>query len=112
MEADLQAIRDAVSAATLSEDLRQGLLWCLDQLPGLYRELRQTCESRYTDEISRLVRVMLQRLAERDAACPDAAKVAQVMALGLRAMHERLGIPRLDFKQPAPPKRARPPAAR
>src|SRR4051794_6436389 len=108
MDADFQAMRDLADAAALPEGVRHTLAWCLGQLPPLYRELRRTYDSRHGDEIQRLVRGMLQALAGPGAASPDAPRVAEAITGRLRAMHERLGIPRLGFTLPGPARKARP----
>jgi hypothetical protein len=101
MEADLQAVRDLVNAARLSESVRQTAVWCLDQLLSLYREFLQTCNQRQGDEIRRLVQGMIQGLAEEALARP----VAEAIVDRLRAMHERLGMPALEFNFPKQPRK-------
>src|SRR5262249_39601247 len=90
MDDDLAAVGGLVEAAEVPEAARQGLLWCVGQLPRLYQELVRTCESRYADEIGRVVGGVLKALAK------DAAAAEAVVAR-LRGMHERLGIPRIAF---------------
>jgi hypothetical protein len=101
MDADLQAVQEAVDAAGLSEDIRQTTQACLGQLPKLYRELCQRCESRYSDEIGRLIHAMLKELAGFPA-------VAEGVIRRLQAMHERLGIPVPNLKPYLPAKKTRP----
>jgi hypothetical protein len=103
MDKDFKAIRQALNGAKLSEEARVRALWCLEQLPALYRGLAETYESRYVDEISRLVSVMVGRLAEKTSDRP----VAVAVEGRLRAMHERLGIPALSLKPLAPAKTPR-----
>jgi hypothetical protein len=54
METELEAIREAVRAADLTDETRHTVGWCLDQLPHLCREFTRTNESRFGDEIRRL----------------------------------------------------------
>jgi hypothetical protein len=84
MEPEFEAIREAVRAADLLDEKRHTVSWCLDQLPGLYREFARTNESRFGDEIRRLTGAALMSLDEEAAA----AVTAQ-----LRALHARLGLP-------------------
>jgi hypothetical protein len=86
---ELDGIRCMVAAARLSDEVRQSVAWCLDPLPGLYCEFFRTCESRYGDEIRRLVDAMLQKVAD--------ASARGTILDQLRAMHARLGIPFLNF---------------
>jgi hypothetical protein len=88
-----------VEEADVAEAPRQAIAWCLRQLPRLYRELARTAESRYADEITRLARAMLKALAG------GAPGVAEALVARLHALHGRLGLPALDLKPPAPPKR-------
>jgi hypothetical protein len=93
VDADLQALRELLAAATLSDERRKAALQCVGQLPRLYRGLCETYESRYADEIARLVQAVC-RLA---AGVPSLAEAITVL---LRDMQERLGIPGPDFKSP------------
>jgi len=96
MDADLQAVHDLLDTTTLSEEKRHTVSWCLGQLPDLYESLKQTSDTRYIDEICRLVRGLLEAL--RAASNPGARRSADAVALRLVAMHERLGLPNLDIK--------------
>ena len=46
-----------------SGDTSHTVVWCLEQLPGLYAKFCQTRESRYGDEIRRLEQGILGELA-------------------------------------------------
>jgi hypothetical protein len=100
METDLQAVRATVDAADLSADARQLATQCLGQLPRLYEGLCQTYESRYSDEIGRLLQVLFRGVS-------GAPGAAEAIAGQLQAMHERLGIPGPSCKLPAPTRAAR-----
>jgi hypothetical protein len=108
MEADLQAVEGMVAAAGLPEQERQTLLWCVRQLPQLYRQLAQTNESRHSDDILRLVQGMLKTLKGAGKAYPDAARLAEGITSRLQAMQERLGIPGPDLNSLHAPRLARP----
>jgi hypothetical protein len=99
VDADFQAIRDAVDGVKLSADQKHVVTWCLAQLPKLYREFSQTYEVRVKQQIAQLVQQVLHQLAS----APDARAVAEAMTVRLCAMHERLGIPGPDFKPLPPP---------
>jgi hypothetical protein len=103
MEADFRAMRDIVDGAALSAEGRSTALWWFDQLPWPYRELGRTYDNRYLDEIRRLVQLMLKALTEKDTP----GVVGDILSR-LLAMHERLGIPQLGLKAPAPAKRPPP----
>ena len=96
MDTDLQAIRDVVNAATLSDEARQTVAWCLDQLPKLYQELARTYDAKYSDDIRRLVQAILTQLSGPNT--PGARRAADAVTLQVLAMHERLGIPTFGLK--------------
>jgi hypothetical protein len=83
-----------LAAAALPDERRAAALQCVGQLPRLYRGLCETYESRYANEIARLVQT----------ACALAAGVpglAEAITALLRDMQERLGIPGPEFRPPA-----------
>jgi hypothetical protein len=82
-----------VATATLPDDVRATVTWCLDQLPGQYRELDRTYDARHSDEVRRLVEALLGALR-----AAGARQAAEAVTLRLVAMHERLGIPSLGLK--------------
>jgi hypothetical protein len=94
MDAEFELVRDAVKGATLAEGARHTVTWCLDRLPELYSDFCRSYDTRYSDEIRRLVRGVLQALTE-DARNRGAA---EAVAGHLRGMHERLGIPVPDLR--------------
>jgi hypothetical protein len=59
MDAAFATLRDMVNSATLADEVRRTVLWCLDQLQGRYRQLVETCDTWHSDEIVRLVQGML-----------------------------------------------------
>jgi hypothetical protein len=92
MEAELQTVRDMVSGATLSEDARHTINWCLEQLAPLYEQFLQSYNQRYNDEIRRLIQGMVNNLAKET--------LAESITGQFRAIHERLGLPALVFNPP------------
>ncbi|SRR6266542_3339297 len=101
MDSDLQkelaAIQDLVEAAGIPDRPRQTILSSLKQLPLLYQELLRTYESRYVNEIVRLVTVMRQALTNNGA-----RELAEAIATRMTAMHSRRGFPSLGLKPAAP----------
>lgn len=72
------------------------------KLSDLYTQYRLTNESRYGDEITRLVQGVLNELA----ACPDAQKLDAEFRSRLHLLHEELGVPTLPLKPSPPPPKA------
>lgn len=105
LQALLAALGNQVRAAAIPDGCKQTAAGCLGQLPTLYAQFRQTNESRYGDEITRLVQWMLKGLAQSNTEGPEARKLEASLINRLRLFHERFGIPPLNFK----PYRASPP---
>ena len=82
---ELTELRTLVEGAGLTAEARHSALWCLGQLPALYRDLRQTDEQRFFDGIQRLARVV---------AGHDGAAIARFQAL-----HRRLGLRELTLRR-------------
>jgi hypothetical protein len=89
---DLQAIRNSVNKASLSETVLTRAHWYLDKLPDLYSDLEKTDESRFLDEIARHLRAMLMSI--------DSPTAVDAIVIELHAMHERHGIPKLNLRLP------------
>src|SRR5947209_4626396 len=104
IQAHLKRLTDAVQATPIPEDCKQTALWCLKKLPPLYALSGQTNESRHDEEITRLVRVLIQQLTA-GATCPQTQKLAAGVPEGFRLLHERLGLSYLALKIPTPPAR-------
>jgi hypothetical protein len=94
---EIAAIATLLQGADMPEDARQTALWCIQQLPGLYRDLGRTYDSRHGDEILRLSRAASLKV-------PDAG-VAEAIREQLVGLHERLGFGKLDLKPRRPPAR-------
>ena len=97
LQAELATIEKLVEAAEAADRARPAVLWVLNRMPLLYQQLLKTYESRYVDEIVRLVTVIRQELTNEDA-----PELAATIATRLTAMHSRRGFPSLSLK-PAPP---------
>jgi hypothetical protein len=104
----LAALGDEVQAAALPDDCQHTALWCVGQLPALYAQYCLTSESRYGEEITRLVRGVLKELARNQKVWPGAAKLAADVTDRLRLLHQEFGLPGLNLK----PLGAPPPCSR
>jgi len=91
--AQLAAIGNKVLTVAIPEDCKRTVAWCVEQLPALYAKLLQTNESRYAEEIARLVQGLLNQLAT-----PEAQKPAARITQQLRHLHEQFGLPRLNLR--------------
>jgi hypothetical protein len=102
MHPDIQAhfkeLEDAVRTTAVPPDRREVIAGAVRQLAALYTRFRQTNDSRYGDEITRLVQGVLKDLQ----ACPEARKLDAAFREKLRLLHEAAGVPPLALK-PAPP---------
>jgi hypothetical protein len=108
VQAHLAALGDEVRAAALSEGGQHTALWCLGQLLPRYAQYQQSRESRYGEEISRLVRGLLKGIAEVPRGGPPAQDLATRIMDRLRLLHEQLGLPGLGLPAPkALPRRSR-----
>ena len=108
LQTELGAIQTLVEAAGIPDRPRQTILSSLKQLPPLYQEMMRTYESRYVDEILRLITLIRASLANNGC-----LEVGEVIATRITAMHSRRGFPRLGLKPAAaprtkPPKKGRP----
>ena len=98
LQAQLATVGDEVSAAALSSDCKSIVAWCMEKLPDLYAKLRETNESRYIEEITRLVRGVLQELTTCKKARLEGRGIAASIIERLRLLHEQFGLPRLNLK--------------
>src|SRR5262245_25237841 len=101
LQAPLGELIREVEAAALPADGKPTALWCVRQLPALYAKFRLTSESRYGEEITRLVRAVLQMLVDPTGAFPGSEALAASLLVRLHLLHEQFGIPWLDFGPPA-----------
>jgi hypothetical protein len=91
LKAHFAALESAVQNTGIDTDRKRFIATSIEKLSDLYRQYRQTNESRFGDEITRLVQSVLKQLE----ACPKAQKLDAKFREGLRALHEDLGIPTL-----------------
>ena len=103
LHTELAAIQDLVEAADIPDRPRQTIFSSLKSLPLLYHELMRTYESRYVDEIVRLVTIIRQALTNNGA-----RELAEAIATRMTAMHSRRGFPSLGLKPAAPAPAKRP----
>lgn len=103
----LAALGEEVRSAAVPDASKQTALWCVDRLPALYDKFGQSYESRYGEEISRLVRGALSELVSSETANAATQQLAERMTARLQALHDEAGIPGLNFKsaRPTPPAR-------
>jgi hypothetical protein len=100
IHARLVKLVGTVGAAAIPGDSGHSVAWCLDQLPALYAKFHQTNDSRYGEEITRLVRAVLKLLADPSGAFPVSEALAESLLVRLHLIHEQFGIPRLDIGLP------------
>jgi hypothetical protein len=93
---ELEKIRTLVNQANLTEDARRAANWCLSSLPRLYEQLRSTNESRFGDDIQRMVQGTCKTLVDEKSA--DGRKIARAFVVFLQVLHERLGIQVLTIR--------------
>ena len=98
LQSRLAVIENDVSAAAIPDECRRTATWCIGQLSPLYAKFRETNESRYVEEITRLVRGILKELTATKKACPEAQQLAASITEQLRIFHEQFGLPRLNLK--------------
>jgi hypothetical protein len=107
LQAHLGALEDEIQATVIPGGCKQSAAWCIGQLPPLYALFRQTNESRYGEEITRLFQCVLKELTEGETGCPKARQRVASIPGRLHLLHEQLGLPRLELKSPGPSPRAR-----
>ncbi|HEY1860714.1 MAG TPA: hypothetical protein VGG61_10190 [Gemmataceae bacterium] len=111
-QAQLAALGKQVRAAAISGDWKHTSDSCFGRLPALYEKFCQTNESRYGEEISRRLQVMLNELASDERNCLEARKLSTRITVRLRLLHEQFGIPAFALKAPAPSRSDSPKAGR
>src|SRR5271166_1554507 len=98
LHVQLTAIKNEIQAAAIPDACRETAHWYIGQLPALYSKFRQTNESRYGEEITRLVHGVLKELAEGMAAGPERQKRKMSIPDRLQRFHEEFGLPELNIK--------------
>jgi hypothetical protein len=105
IRAHFQELEDAVRTTTIPAGRQEVIAGSVLRLSTLYDKFRQTCESRYFDEITHLVQGVLKDLE----ACPEAQRLDANFREKLWLLHEELGLPRLPLKAaPLPPRPKKP----
>jgi hypothetical protein len=99
IRAHFQKLEAAVQKTTVLADRKEVVAGSIQRLAALYAKFRQTDESRYFDEITRVIQGVLNELD----ACPEAKKLDAAFREKLRQLHEELGLPRLTLKSTSPP---------
>ena len=101
IQAHFQELAHAVETTAIPADRQQVLKTSINGLAKLYTQFRETNESRYGKEITRVVQAVLRELET----CPQARKLDADFREKLRLLHDRLGVPGLVLKpQAAAPK--------
>jgi hypothetical protein len=100
----IRDVEGEVRSTSLADDAKHAAVWCVRQLPALYDKFRHTSESRYGDQITRLVRAALQALADGNGNSPASRKLAASIPARLESLHQRFGVPVLKFDTPAAPR--------
>jgi hypothetical protein len=91
-----------VKTAAIPDDSKHTASWCIGQLAALYAKYGATQESRFADEINRLVQALLKELcnSKSKTGCSEAQlKVAAGIVERFRSLHEQFGLPGLQLKQ-------------
>jgi hypothetical protein len=96
---ELTKLRTLVVAATLTDEAKHTVLWCLDQLPKLYADYFLTYESRYPEAITKLGQAIIKRMKEPGAG-EGAEKIPLAVFSQLGKMHRRLAMAPLGIKSP------------
>lgn len=99
IQAKLDVLGKEVRDAEIPDACKQTTLWCLKQLPALYTKFGLTNESRYSEEITRLVQGLVVELNGKSGNS-EAQKLATVIPDSLRLLHEEFGLPVLNLKTP------------
>lgn len=100
LQGELKVMSKEVRAAAIPDACKKTVLWCMEQLPTLYTKLHLTNESRYSEEINRLVQGLLKEVTTDENARPDTQKLATSISDQLQRLHEEHGFPALILKSP------------
>lgn len=97
----LMTLSKGVEATNISAAGKHTAAWCLGRLPKLYAQYHATNESRYGEEIRRLVQALIKELTEStDLPCVEAKKLAASVPGRFQELHEQLRLPELPLKGP------------
>jgi hypothetical protein len=98
LQAQLAVLGKGIQAAAMTESCRRTAAWCVGRLPGLYTRFQQTNESRYGDDITRIVQALLDELTGSEKTRPGTRQLADQITDQFRLLHETFGLPRLHLK--------------
>ena len=100
--AHFHALQDALETTAISAEVEQINATRMGRLADLYTQFGKSHESRYLEEMSGLVRLILRELE----GCPKAQALGAPFRDKLRLLHEELGLPALNLKSPSLPRAA------
>ena len=99
IQTHFQDLEEAVRSTAVPSDRREAIAGLVGRLPALYTQFRDTNDSRWGEEITRVVQAVLKDLE----ACPEARKLDAAFRTKLSLLHEELGVPKLTLKSAPPP---------
>jgi len=103
LQRHFSTLAEEVQATTIPDTNKQSALWCIGRLPALYAKLSSTSESRYGDEITRLVQGVVKELHQAKLPCPKAEQLAAAVPDRFKLFHEQWGLPALLLRAPRAP---------
>ncbi|OAI40621.1 hypothetical protein AYO40_04665 [Planctomycetaceae bacterium SCGC AG-212-D15] len=109
LQKKLLALSDEVEATAIPADRKHTIVWCLEKLPSLYADYQSSNESRFGDEITRLLHAVMKELTRGTGGCKEAEKIATGMAGRFQTINERLNLPALILRAPTVPLSGRSP---
>lgn len=108
IQTQLAVLGNEVNSAEIPDTCRQTVTWCLRQLGQLYMKFHATNESRYCDDITRLVQGIRHALTFGKIVSPASQRLSENLLNQLDELHEKFGFPRLNLKRlPTPPAKRR-----
>lgn len=93
---EFDRIGKLVQASGMPDEDKQMAVGCLQKLPALCESFCESYESRDVDEILRLERGMLARLAQPSESSPAGRDLAKRLSIRLSSLHVQLGLPELN----------------
>jgi hypothetical protein len=99
IQAHFSELEEALKVTNLPADRKKTIAGFIKQLPPLYTQYRLTNESRYGDQITRLVQEVMRALE----GCPEAQELDAAFRQKLKLLHQGLGVPQLSLKPAKPP---------
>lgn len=93
---EFNRIGKIVEASEMPAEDKRMAVGCLQKLPALCESFCESYESRDVDEILRLERGMLARLAQPSESSPAGRELAKRLSIRLSSLHVQLGLPELN----------------